>query len=269
MGPAHGIDEFDPTRSIRSGRSCPGFMMLQGIEGPLDGAHGVENVLAMLLDEIFHLGLADAMFARAGAFHRQGAADQPFEEGGDPRHLLGIGPDRPAAGHGNCRRRHGRRSARAGPSPRCRAWSRRRIRRGARAARRHRSAPAARRAAGLGRPNRRRAAPPTGDCGPRAWSPIRTAPPKTRPRCRRTARPARRRPAGVPWNSTNSIGVSGRSSLECRLQARTCNSSRSSMRATGMPDWIVMMTASQAVLDRREGADAAANRFGNAVTASR
>ncbi len=57
-----------------------------------------------------------------------------------------------------------------------------------------------------------------------------------------------RAPASVPWNSTSRSGVSGRDSFEYRLQAATCTSSSSSMRATGRPDWIVRMVASQAAL---------------------
>ncbi len=53
---------------------------------------------------------------------------------------------RPAGSHGNCRRRHGRRSARRGRSRRCPPASPRRSRRGARSARRRRWRRAARRA---------------------------------------------------------------------------------------------------------------------------
>jgi hypothetical protein len=51
--------------------------------------------------------------------------------------------------------------------------------------------------------------------------------------------------ASVPWNSRNSIGVSARPSLECRLIARTCSASSNSMRAMGMPDWMVAMAVLQ------------------------
>jgi hypothetical protein len=55
----------------------------------------------------------------------------------------------------------------------------------------------------------------------------------------------------VPWNSRKSIGTSARPSFECRFTPRIWTSSRSSMRATGMPDWMVTITASQAA--RTEG----------------
>ena len=68
---------------------------------------------------------------------------------------------------------------------------------------------------------------------------------RIRRRSRRNARDCSATLAGVPWNSRNSIGVSGSDSLECRLTARTCSASSSSMRATGMPDWIVRIVARQ------------------------
>ena len=85
-------------------------------------------------------------------------------------------------------------------------------------------------------------------CGPRAWTPIRTALLRTRRRCRRNAGPVRRpRPAchgirGTAWKSRADRAWNA----GCRRAPAI--SSRSSMRATGMPDWIVMITASQAAL---------------------
>ena len=64
-------------------------------------------------------------------------------------------------------------------------------------------------------------------------------------------------PAAEPWNSKNSVGASGKSSLECRMQARICTSSSSSMRATGMPDWMVAITVSTAPARSRNGQTAA------------
>ena len=103
-------------------------------------------------------------------------------------------------------------------------------------------------------PNRRRAAPARAGCAPPAWSPIRTARRRTRRRSRRSARPARRPRPRVPWNSTNSVGVSGSVELGIEVAARlTCTSSSSSMRATGMPDWMVTMAASQAASTEGNG----------------
>jgi hypothetical protein len=71
------------------------------------------------------------------------------------------------SGRGNCRRRHGRRSARSGPSPRCRLASPRRSRRGARSARRHRWTERLRSpAAAPAPPSRRHGAPARAGCGP-------------------------------------------------------------------------------------------------------
>src|SRR5208282_5094779 len=63
---------------------------VQRIERPLDRAHGRKRRLAVLGRHILHLALADAMLAGAGAVHRQGAFDQPFEEAVNARDFVGI-----------------------------------------------------------------------------------------------------------------------------------------------------------------------------------
>ena len=50
----------------------------------------------------------------------------------------------------------------------------------------------------------------------------------------------------MPWNSRNSEGVSGSSIFAWALHARICSALSSSMRATGMPDWMARMVASHA-----------------------
>src|SRR5262249_56254297 len=49
-------------------------------------------------------------------------------------------------------------------------------------------------------------------------------------------------PASVPWNSSSSRFLFGSVSLEYLFTVSTVSVSISSMRATGMPDWIVWIT---------------------------
>ena len=73
----------------------------------------------------------------------------------------------------------------------------------------------------------------------------------------------------VPLNSRNSVGCSGIDSCEYRLQARTCSSSRNSMRDTDAPDWMISTTASTAPRRSVKQASRAHCRLWNAVQAQR
>ena len=99
--------------------------------------------------------------------------------------------------------------------------------------------------------------------GPRR--PVERAAAELLRRSRRSARDCSATPASVPWNSTNSIGVSRQRRASNRRCTRcTCSSSSSSMRATGMPDWMVGMAALQQASTDGKRADAADDRLGNA-----
>ena len=175
---------------------------------------------AVLRFQVFHLLLADAVLARAGALHGERPLDQAVDEGlacarlrpGRPCRRAAetwklpsptwptMGAMRPVASMSRLV------SVDAFGQPRDRhADVRRRLICGA--------GPQA-----LTPPNRRRAAPATGACGPRPWSPIRRARRRTRPRSRRSARPAppRRRPCRGTRGTA--VGVSGSASLEYRLR---------------------------------------------------
>ena len=67
-------------RSAVRTENLAGIEDVERVERALDRAHGVERRLAVLGQEIFHLALADAVLAGAGAVHRQRALDQPFEQ---------------------------------------------------------------------------------------------------------------------------------------------------------------------------------------------
>ena len=121
-------------------------------------------------------------------------------------------------------------------------WSRSRTRRGARSARRRRSTPRATRAGSAGRRSRRRGAPARAGCAPRAWSPRRSP-------CRRA--PARS-PAPLSACSTTAAALSvelekerGRYAVAVFLRlliAATVLSRTMSLRAIGMPAWMVWIT---------------------------
>ena len=53
-------------------------------------------------------------------------------------------------------------------------------------------------------------------------------------------------PASLPWNSKKSVGASGSPRPRVLVAARTCTSSRSSIRAIGTPAWMVAITVSTA-----------------------
>ena len=193
----------------------PGFMMFCGSSARLIARIDVERRRAMLGLEVFHLALADAVLAGAGAVHGERALDQPLDEGLGARDLVGVVHVDQQRRRGNCRRRHGRRSARSGRSP---SMSRL-VSVDAFGKPRDRHADVGReRACAPGRSAARR---PIGVVArlpePRAvlgaWSPSRTA----RRRIRAAISPKRSTcsatPASVPWNSRNSIGVSGKREL--------------------------------------------------------
>ena len=66
----------------------------------------------------------------------------------------------------------------------------------------------------------------------------------------------------TPWNSKKSVGASGKSVFEKRLTMASCASSMISTRATGMPSWIVVMTARAAPSIEANGQTAAATASG-------
>ena len=148
---------------------------VERIERPFDRAHRVERRLAVLGQQIFHLALADAVLAGAGAVHGQRALDQPFEKRLRRVNLVFVVQCPPSARRGNCRRRHGRRSARRSllaAMSRCVAATHsasREIGTQTSVANAWRAGPQARAA-----PNRRHGAPATAACGPRPASPNRT-----------------------------------------------------------------------------------------------
>ena len=200
-------------RMLNRAARFAGIHDVVGVERPLDRPHRVERRGAVLGQQILHLALSDPVLAGAGAVHGERPFDQPLAEP-SRRATSSASVMSTSSVGGNCRRRHGRRSA---PSSRLRdvalglgdAFGQPRDRH----ADIGREAPA-RRAAAPRPPNRRRDAPATAGCAPPAASPIRTGRRRNPPRSRRSVRTARRRRPSVPWNSTNSIGVSGRSSLE-------------------------------------------------------
>ena len=181
-------------------------------------------------------------------------------------------PDRrrpSAPAHGNCRRRHGRRSARSAPSRRCRPRSRRCIRQAARSARRHRSKGRARRAAASATPSRRRAAPSRASCAPPPrWS-TGTARRRIRRRSRRSSPPARRRLRRCRGTRRTGTGSPDSRASNRLIMARICSALTSSMRATGMPIWIVAITAWQAASTLGKRAHAARDRLRDAVELQR
>ena len=95
--------------------------------------------------------------------------------------------------------------------------------------------------------------------------PARTAPPPhscaISPKRLRSARRRRRRCRGI--RAAASASPAGRASNR-RCTACTCTASSNSMRATGMPDWMVTIVALQAASTDRERADAGSDRLGNA-----
>ena len=187
------------------------------------------------------------------------------------RDLVGVVHVDQQRRRGNCRRRHGRRSARSACSRRCRAGSRsthsasREIGTQTSVANALRAGPQRR-----APPSRRRGAPARAcvrSSGLRR--PFERTAAEILRRSRRSARDCSATPASVPWNSRNSIGVSGSVELgigDC--SACTCSASSNSMRATGMPDWMVRMAALQAASTDGKRADAAGDRLRNAVRAS-
>ena len=80
---------------LQPGRKIlPGFMMFLRIDRLLDRPHDVEPV-AVLDGEIFHLALADAVLAGAGAVHLDGAQVEPADEFLGPLDLAGVCRCRP------------------------------------------------------------------------------------------------------------------------------------------------------------------------------
>ena len=90
------------------------------VERPLDRRHHLDRRTG-LLGQAVHLAHADAVLAGAGAVHGERPADQALVQLLGPRPVPPAGPGRSASAGGNCRRRHGRRSAPAGPIRRCRS----------------------------------------------------------------------------------------------------------------------------------------------------
>ena len=168
--------------------------MSSGSSARLIARIAVERRLAVLGRKIFHLALADAVLAGAGAVHGERALDQPLQKrlgalrprSASSRSISSdmwklpsptwptIGATRPLSSisrwdfvdaFGKPRDRHA-------DIGRERAW---------------------RRAAAPSPPNSRHAAPATAGCGPRPWSPNRTGRRRVRRRSRRSAPTARRR----------------------------------------------------------------------------
>ena len=148
---------------------------------------------------------------------------------------------RPSWRDGSCRRQHGPRSARRGRWPRCPSASRGCIRPVLRSARRRRSPTCPSRARAPWRPRARRDGPATSWCAPRPARPGEAA----------AAVLAGQRlhhlrlflaPASVPWNSRQQGASSAGRASNIGSVRRPCRSSISSMRATGMPDWMVWIT---------------------------
>src|SRR5208283_9028 len=52
----------------------------------------------------------------------------------------------------------------------------------------------------------------------------------------------------MPWNSSHNVGATRRLSFEYLLIASICTASASSIRATGTPNWIVLITTLTAAL---------------------
>ena len=157
------------------------------------------------------LAAADPVLAGAGAAHGDGAP-RPCRlltrlgRGAARRGRRG----RAGTGSGNCRRRHGRRSAPAAPPPRYPPWSRRCSRRDARSARRHRWASACSPGAAPSRRSRHRAGPATAGCAPRASAQrTRLHAPFACARSRTWRRLLLDTGLAMPWNSKNKVGAAG------------------------------------------------------------
>ena len=197
---------------------------------------------------VFHegdLALADAVLAGAGALHAMARMLSRPTNASVASMLPRDRRDPSAPAHGNCRRRHGRRSARSCRARRCRLRSPRCIRRAARSARRHRSTARWRRAERHRRPIG--VVPGLPQLG--ALFGI----------AGRDERPAaefgddlaeRRRLLGDPGVAAMELeeqaGRLGIVELRIGDQARICSASSSSILATGMPIWMVAMTAEHA-----------------------
>ena len=120
------------------------------------------------------------------------------------------------------------------------------------------------------RPSRRRAAPARAGCAPPARVAHSNGPP---PNSRGDlAEPLRllgdARLGAVEFEEQHRRLGEGRASNR-RCTARTCSASSSSMRATGMPDWMVAIDGVAGGLDGRERADAAGDRLRDAVQLQR
>ena len=82
-------------------------------------------------------------------------------------------------------------------------------------------------------------------CAPPGSWPSRSCRRHSRRRSRRTSAPAPATPASVPWNSTRQHRRLGQVELGIAVDAATGRRRSSSMRATGMPDWMVAIVVSQ------------------------
>ena len=196
-----------PPPRLRTRRSCPGFMMLCGIERPFRARASASSASAPCSASRYFILPWPTPCSPVQVPSMASARSTRRSMKASPRAIsVGVVRCRSAASSGNCRRRHGRRSARAGRVASMSllglgdAFGEPRDRHADVGRHTPRAGPQR-----LAPPSRRRAAPATAACGPPACVAQSKSPPPNSAAIspKRLGLLLRRRPR-VPWNSRNS-----------------------------------------------------------------
>src|SRR5262245_38939241 len=81
---------FSLKNNALKAENLAGVHDVERIERALDRAHDIERRRAIFGRQIFHLALADAVFAGAGAVHGKSALGEAIEKGADARDLIRV-----------------------------------------------------------------------------------------------------------------------------------------------------------------------------------